>query len=100
MNNLLDTSKEIIDRAIVEYNPYAIVLMLSGGDDSMTALHVAKQLGVKVDFIIHGVTGTGIQQTNDFVKSVAATEKATYIEADAGNSYIDFVLRKGFFGVG
>lgn len=96
----LESSKEIIDKAILDYKPYALGLMLSGGDDSMTALHVCNQLGIKLDFIMHGVTGTGIQQTHDFVLSVVTREKAKYIEANAGTAYQDYVMRKGFFGVG
>lgn len=99
-DKLFISSKEIIERAIAEYQPYAVVLMLSGGDDSLTALHVAKQLGIKIDFIMHGVTGTGIQETHDFVKGVVSREECKYIEANAGTSYVDYVLRKGFFGVG
>lgn len=99
-SELLIKSKEIIDKAIADYQPYAIVLMLSGGDDSMAALHACKQLGVKIDFIMHGVTGTGIEETHEFVKHVVSNEPSRYIEANAGSTYIDYVLRKGFFGVG
>src|SRR5690349_2960636 len=52
--DLMDSSREIVARAIAEYKPYAVCKMFSGGDDSMTALHVAKEIGLKVDFIIHG----------------------------------------------
>lgn len=98
--SLIESSREIVNRAIAEYKPYAIGLMLSGGDDSMTALHVSHELGVKLDFIMHGVTGTGIKETHDFVLSVVSKEKAQYIEAHAGTTYEDYVLRKGFMGVG
>jgi 3'-phosphoadenosine 5'-phosphosulfate sulfotransferase (PAPS reductase)/FAD synthetase len=100
IDRLLLSSKEIIERAIKDYQPYAIVLMLSGGDDSMTALHVAKQLNIKIDFIMHGVTGTGIEETHDFVKTVVGREDCRYIEANAGSAFADYVLRKGFFGTG
>lgn len=93
-------SKEIIERAIADYKPYASVLMLSGGDDSLTAFNVAKMLDVPFTHIMHGVTGTGIQETYDFVKTVVSKEAAKYIEANAGDSYLNYVLRKGFFGVG
>src|SRR5436189_1187930 len=93
-------SKEIIDKAIIDFKPYAIVLMLSGGDDSMTALTVAKCLDIPFTHIMHGVTGTGITETHDFVKQVVSKEKAVYIEANAGNAYINYVMRKGFFGSG
>lgn len=100
MNDLLLNSKEIIEKAIKDYKPYAVVLMLSGGNDSMTALHVSKQLGIKIDFIMHGVTGTGIQETHDFVKGVVSKFDCEYIEANAKDAYEKYVLRKGFFGVG
>lgn len=98
MNELIIGSKEIYERAISEFNPAATVLMLSGGDDSLTVYHVAKELGIKIDFVIHGNTRTGIQETTDFARKIA--EKDNYLEADAGDSYINYVLRKGFFGIG
>lgn len=97
---LLESSKSIVDKAIADYKPYAIVLMLSGGDDSMTALAVAKYLNVPITHIMFGNTRTGIQETTDFVYEVVKNENAKFIMADAGNSYIDYVMRKGFFGVG
>jgi 3'-phosphoadenosine 5'-phosphosulfate sulfotransferase (PAPS reductase)/FAD synthetase len=98
--DLMLSSREIIVKAIADYKPYAIGLMLSGGDDSMTALHVAKQLGIKIDFIMHGVTGTGVEQAKLFVHEVVSREPFKYIEADAGSAYEQYVLRKGFFGIG
>lgn len=100
MNDLLLHSKEIVEKAITDYKPYAIVLMLSGGDDSMTALNVAKYLNVPITHIMHGVTGTGIQETTDFVRKAVLKESPLYLEANAGNAYINYVMRKGFFGIG
>jgi 3'-phosphoadenosine 5'-phosphosulfate sulfotransferase (PAPS reductase)/FAD synthetase len=100
MNEMILSSKEIVQRAISEYKPYAIVLMLSGGDDSMTALAVSKHLDVPITHIMHGVTGTGIHETTDFVHSVVSKEKPVYIEANAGDAYVNYIMRKGFFGVG
>lgn len=97
---LLESSKEIVNKAIADYKPYAIVLMLSGGDDSMTALAVAKYLNVPITHIMFGNTRTGIQETSEFVYSIVKNEKAKFIEADAGDSYVNYVMRKGFFGVG
>ncbi len=100
MRELLLESKEIIDKAVADYKPYATVLMLSGGDDSRLTQEVLRELGIRPDFIIHGVTGTGIKQTTDFVRKIAATTDSKYVEADAGDAYIDYLLRKGFFGKG
>lgn len=100
MDIKLKEAHEITKEAIKKYNPYAIVAMVSGGDDSLTALNVASDLGVKIDFILHGITGTGVQSTTDHVRKMATKFDAKYIEADAGNKYEKYVARKGFFGVG
>lgn len=97
---MIDSSREIIERAIADYQPYAIVSMISGGKDSLCAYLVAKQLGVPVTHILHGVTGTGIPETTEFVRQFAQGESPTYLESNAGSHYEDYVLRKGFFGKG
>jgi len=100
LDDRLQESKMIVQKAIIDYNPYAVCLMLSGGDDSITALLVALMLGVRIDFIIHGVTGTGLKDVRKYVHRVAAITGIKIIEADAGNAFEDYVQRKGFFGVG
>jgi 3'-phosphoadenosine 5'-phosphosulfate sulfotransferase (PAPS reductase)/FAD synthetase len=99
-DDLLKESHFIVDRAIKNENPYAVCLMLSGGDDSVTALHVALMLGIKIDFIIHGVTGTGLSCVRPYVKSLAEKHNIKIIYADAGTAFEDYVTRKGFFGRG
>jgi len=100
IDELLLKSKQIIDFAISEYKPKAIVMMVSGGDDSITAYNVAKQLGIKIDFVIHGNTRTGIEQTTDFTIKAVEQMNDRLLIADAGNAYEKYVLRKGFFGLG
>lgn len=97
---LLEKSQEIIKRAIIDFKPKAIVMMLSGGDDSTTAYNVSKELGINFDAVIHGNTRTGIKETSFFAQHQTEKFKDKFIVADAGNSYIDYVMRKGFFGVG
>ena len=63
---LIKGSKEIYDRAVADFKPQAIVMMLSGGDDSTTAYAVARELGIKFDAVIHGNTRTGIPETSEF----------------------------------
>lgn len=97
------SSKEIMAKAIAQYNPYAIVSMVSGGDDSLTAIHVARQLNIPITHILHGVTGTGIQEVTEFVRSSfdkSGLHDPLYIEANAGDAYVNYVMRKGFFGTG
>jgi 3'-phosphoadenosine 5'-phosphosulfate sulfotransferase (PAPS reductase)/FAD synthetase len=101
MNIKLLESKEIFNQALLDFNPdAAVVLMFSGGDDSLTTYHVAKELGIKFDFVIHGNTRTGIQQTTDFARKEVERLGDKYLEADAGLSYENYVMRKGFFGKG
>ena len=98
--DLIPFHKEIIERAILEYKPKAIVIMLSGGDDSLAAYVMCKILGIKIDFVIHGYTRTGIKETTDFAIKTAADFEDNLLIADAGDSYVKYVMRKGFFGTG
>lgn len=97
---MIESSREIIERAIAEIEPYAIVAMISGGKDSLAAYLVAKELSVPITHIMHGVTGTGIAETTEFVRRFAEGEPVSYIEAHAGTAYEEYVRRKGFFGKG
>lgn len=97
---MLENSREIVQRAISEHNPYAKVALFSGGNDSLLLLEILKELGIKLDFIIHVHTGTGLPQTLEFVRKIGDAHESTYIEASAGKSYENYVLRKGFFGKG
>lgn len=99
MNRIIE-SKEIVEKAIKDVDPYAIGVLVSGGDDSITALKVAMMIGVKIDFIMHGVTGTGLKDVRKYVNQVADKVEIPLIEADAGTAFEDYVKRKGFFGRG
>lgn len=98
--SLFEESKEIVCKAIIDTNPYAICLMLSGGDDSVTALQVALILGIRIDFVIHGITGTGLPEVKIYVRAVCKKFNLPLIEADAGTAFEEYVRRKGFFGKG
>lgn len=99
-NDLLVHSQEIIQQAIVDYSPYAIVMAFSGGNDSLTAYHVARALNVPMTHLMHGVTRTGIIETTEFVHQFGEDSGLKYFEADAEDNYEKYVLRKGFFGIG
>lgn len=96
----LKESLEIYKKAVIDFKPVVTVLMFSGGDDSLTTYHVARELGIKFDFVIHGNTRTGIPETTDYVRKTVENMGDMYLEADAGKSYEDYVMRKGFFGKG
>lgn len=97
---MLKQSQEIINQAMTDYQPYAIVLMFSGGHDSLATYHAAKVLNIPVTHFMHGVTGTGIQETTNFAREIGEQSGLKYIEANAGDSFEKYVLRKGFYGIG
>jgi 3'-phosphoadenosine 5'-phosphosulfate sulfotransferase (PAPS reductase)/FAD synthetase len=95
----LDSSVKILRDAIEAFNPTHFVSMVSGGKDSAASDQVARELGVKIDFVMHGNTRCGIEETSQFVRATYGS-LGDYAEADAGTAYEDYVLRKGFFGKG
>ena len=95
-----ESSARIIATAVREFKPDYIVSMVSGGKDSAASHAMARQLGLKVDLIIHGYTRTGIRQATEFVQDHYGHDGPDLAIADAGSAYEDYVLRKGFFGKG
>lgn len=95
----IEKSFEILKNAMERFNPTHIVSMVSGGKDSAASDQVARELGIKIDMVIHGNTRCGIPETSRFVRAVYGS-LGEFIEADAGSAYEDYVLRKGFFGTG
>lgn len=95
----IESSASILKDAIARFNPTHTVSMVSGGKDSAACDQVARELGVKIDFVMHGNTQCGIAETSQFVRDTYGSY-GDYVEADAGTAYEDYVLRKGFFGKG
>lgn len=93
-------SAQILQSAIDEVDPHYVVSMVSGGKDSAASHAVAKELGIKIDLVIHGNTRCGIPETSRFVEATYGSGDHDFAVADAGTAYEDYVLRKGFFGVG
>jgi len=96
----LAQSKRIYDEAVERFDPVDTIAMVSGGNDSAVAYHVAKEIGAKIDFIFHINTGTGIAETTEFVRDYYGSEPPRYVEPSAGDAYEKYVRRKGFFGRG
>jgi 3'-phosphoadenosine 5'-phosphosulfate sulfotransferase (PAPS reductase)/FAD synthetase len=99
----IEGSRQIVRKALIQthHSHYATIVMLSGGDDSLTALNVARYIGfLKIDAILHVRTGTGIPETSEFVRKLGESSHERYFEFDAGTAYEDYVMRKGFFGRG
>lgn len=100
MIETFEKSLAIWKKAVETYKPSAIVIMFSGGNDSLTAFHVAKHLNIPLTHFVHGITRTGIKETTEFARTTGINSGLCYLEADAGTAYEDYVLRKGFFGRG
>jgi 3'-phosphoadenosine 5'-phosphosulfate sulfotransferase (PAPS reductase)/FAD synthetase len=99
-HTVIDTSARALKRIVDEYQPTHIVSMVSGGRDSALSQALAEELGVKVDLILHGRTGTGIPETTEFVTDHYGNRGPDFAVADAGDAYENYVMRKGFFGKG
>jgi 3'-phosphoadenosine 5'-phosphosulfate sulfotransferase (PAPS reductase)/FAD synthetase len=93
------SSANVLAEAVSQFSPTHIVSMVSGGKDSAASDQLARELGAKIDFVMHGNTRCGIPQTSEFVRDTYG-QLGEYVEADAGTAYEDYVLRKGFFGKG
>lgn len=96
----LDQSKLIIKTAIKMFDPYAIIMAISGGDDSLASYYALRESGIKPDFILHVNTQTGIAETSQFVRDFADKQDVKLLYQDAGNTYENYVRRKGFPGKG
>lgn len=96
---LIEKSDRIIKAAIKRYNPTHTVSMVSGGTDSAASHALLKELGVKIDFVIHGNTRTGTKETTEYVVNHYGKTDDVVI-ADAKDAYESYLMRKGFFGVG
>lgn len=93
-------SIERMHRVIAEYQPTHIIATVSGGRDSAAEVEFAREMGVKIDLILHARTGTGIPETTQFVTDHYGNLGPDLVVADAGDAYERYVMRKGFFGIG
>ncbi|MBZ4188937.1 phosphoadenosine phosphosulfate reductase family protein [Niabella beijingensis] len=92
---------EIITNAIREYSPKRILLLFSGGHDSLCSTHYSatflKSLGL--DFTVyHGNTGIGIRQSRDYVRRTCMEQDWKLYEGYAGDAYEKLVSKYGFPG--
>lgn len=98
----------VIDRAVKQYNPIAVVGMMSGGDDSLPACYIAS-LHHAFSGMLHINTGIGIEQTREHVRRLCADRKWKLWEYKAEENtkadgspdpmiYRDLCLMNGFPG--
>lgn len=96
----MNLSAERMERAVKEIMPTHIIATVSGGRDSAAEIELARDMGIKIDLILHCRTGTGIRQTTEHVVDYYGSLGPNFVMADAGNAYEEYVMRKGFFGIG
>jgi 3'-phosphoadenosine 5'-phosphosulfate sulfotransferase (PAPS reductase)/FAD synthetase len=96
-------SLALIDQAIEEHNPVAILGLFSGGHDSLTAVHVGARHYL-FDAAVHINTGIGVPATRQFVRETCAEQGWTLREyrakEDCGQDYAEMVRKHGFPGPG
>lgn len=92
---------EIIINAIRKYNPKKILLLFSGGHDSLCSTHFSAAFldSLGLDFTVyHGNTGIGIRQTKEYVHKICSEQDWKLYIGDAGNAYEKQVAKYGFPG--
>jgi 3'-phosphoadenosine 5'-phosphosulfate sulfotransferase (PAPS reductase)/FAD synthetase len=98
----METPEQIIRRAIEMYEPTHIFGLFSGGDDSLTVTHFAKErLGTPMDAIVNIDTGIAIPEALEHVRSTCDLldwNLLQYRAKDQGQDYEQLVLAHGFPG--
>lgn len=100
LSSAIGKSLDTYEAAVREFKPTHVVAMVSGGRDSAAMFELAREAGINIDLILHGRTGTGIRETTEFVTDYYGKLGPDFAIADAGTAYEEYVMRKGFFGVG
>ncbi len=100
LTRAMHLSCERMEKVIAEVQPTHIIATVSGGRDSAAEVELAREMGIKIDLILHCRTGTGIPETTSHVLDYYGSLGPNFVMADAGSAYESYVMRKGFFGVG
>lgn len=98
----METGHKILDQAFLDFSPKHVLLLFSGGHDSLCSTHYAatylKERGVHFT-VYHGNTGIGIPQTRNFVYEVCERYGWELYEGQAKpDAYKDYVRDYGFPG--
>lgn len=103
IDDLLPGAFDVLDTVVERQSPRAIVSLLSGGHDSLTATAVAHEWAVERGValeVAHVNTGIGIPATNVFAREVCLGRGWSFAEYHPPVSYDELVLRFGFPGPG
>lgn len=89
---------EVIEQAVSQYQPGAVLALFSGGHDSVTSTHVAAQ-HPSFRGVLHVNTGIGIEHTREYVRQVCRDQGWPLIEEHAPDGwYEQNCLAKGMPG--
>lgn len=102
----LQHSNKVIQTALDHSDYDSVYALVSGGHDSLTAMHVAyAHPDIDLDGIVHINTGIGIPKTRDFVKERADALDLEFIEVtsdvntdDGKSMFGELVTKFGFPG--
>ncbi|MET7713759.1 hypothetical protein [Streptomyces sp. NPDC005407] len=89
LDEAIARSFEILDEALATYPIIGTYWLSSGGGDSGNLGHLMRG---RYDAVLHVNTGTGIPETTQYVRDVAAAWGDTLHELHPKNSYRDLVL--------
>ena len=95
-------SHALLDMAIAQYNPVAVLGLFSGGHGSITAVHVAAN-HPSFSYAVHINTGIGVPDTLDFVRETNRKMNwnlREYNAKDCNQDYEQIVKEFGFPGPG
>lgn len=92
-----DTAQAVLNQAIEEHKPIKMFALFSGGHDSLTATHVTAQHPA-FSGVIHIDTGTGLNETQEFVVETCRREGWPLEILKGPFSYEQLIVRYGFPG--
>jgi 3'-phosphoadenosine 5'-phosphosulfate sulfotransferase (PAPS reductase)/FAD synthetase len=89
LDEAIARSHAILDEALATYPIVGTYGLFSGGNDSVILMHLMRE---RMDALLHVNTGTGIPETTQHVRDVAAAWGTQLHELHPRNSYRDLVL--------
>lgn len=91
LDEAIARSHEILAEALAAYPIVGVYWLSSGGNDSAIVGHLLRG---RYEAVLHVNTGTGVPETTQYVRDVAAAWGDTLHELHPKNSYRDLVLGK------